>query len=431
MIARGLRWVAWSILAAAIAFGVSFAIPARFNSYATLYFPLAQSRSISALAGLAGEPAPGGAVSNFGGALVSPVVGGAPQTAMGILESYACREKVVERAGLESTWGLSKPQAVEKLAERTSVGLDRHGFVRIEMSLESAATAATIVSAYLEVLAETGDRLSLNVSQKNREFIEQKVVAERRAVETLEKQLVQDLAQLSTGGIEGLSELYIQTRGKLADAEVGAAAARTQMREVDTTLQKLYAQARRDPAALSMIEDLGGQIKLRRLALEDAEAKFVRTSAEVKTQKETVQSAERVAQSLVESKENARQAGTAAEIAALRADWKRLETQASGYAERLRALGERLRREPEKQVAVESLQRQLQMKSANLAKLEAELQLAMIAESRDPSQFEVVDSPRPADRSSYPRRILWAVVAWVGAFLLQAGFAAVKSDRGA
>ncbi len=427
------RWLGLVVLpvaGAVLAFAASFLLTPRYTSYATLFFPLAQSKSSSPLAGLAGDPSPGGTVSNFGGALVSPVVGGAPQTAIGILESYACRKAVMDKLELTKKWNLSEGKTSDRLAQRMTFGQDKNGFVRIEANLDEPRLSAAVVDAYYKTLGEMADKLSLNVSRKNREFIQIKVNNERKRIAGLEDQLSIELSQLTAGGVEGLGKLYLDTRAKLTDAEVEMGATKSALRSIDSNLQRLFAQAKNDPNALLLIEDLAGQLRSRRLALEDAQSKFAKSSPELQAKTDEFTSSQRVAKNLIDERDRARRTGTTPLIADTKTELQRLETKATGYASELRKLGEKLLREPHQTVKVERLQRQVSAGAQNLAKLEGELQLASIAEARDPSQFELVDPPRPADESTYPRRVLMAALAFIGvAFLQIASLAARKAKE--
>lgn len=416
------------VAGAVLAFAASFLLTPRYTSYAALFFPLAQSKNTSPLAGLAGDPNPGGTVSTFGGALVSPVVGGAPQTAVGILESYVCRKSVMDKLALVSKWSLSEGKTSDLLAQRMTFGQDKNGFVRIEANLDDPQLSARVVEAYYQTLSELADKLSLNVSRKNRVFIQTKVANERKRIAALEDQLSVELSQLTAGGVEGLGKLYLDTRAKLTDAQVEMGATKSALRSIDTNLQKLFTQAKNDPNALLLIEDLAGQLRTRRLALEDAHSKFARSSPELQNRLDEFSSSQRVAKNLLNERERARRTGTTPLIADTKTELQRLETKATGYAAELRELGVKLLREPHQTVKVERLRRQVSAGAQNLAKLEGELQLASIAEARDPSQFELVDPPRPAEQSTYPRRVLMAVLAFVGiAFLQIAGIAARKA----
>src|SRR5688572_23458938 len=114
---RRLGWLlpVWTALAAGVVcFLITTFLPKTYRSEASLYFPAGGDNTtglLSAVGGLSrfGNPAErGGQVSLFGGALVSPQVASAPQTAIGVLSSRLLRERVCDNLQLARKWDLPR-----------------------------------------------------------------------------------------------------------------------------------------------------------------------------------------------------------------------------------------------------------------------------------------------------------------------------------
>ena len=413
-----IRAAALSLTLGVLAYGVAWLIAPTYAGFATYYFPLNQAR-LSPLDSLASGASDGGTVRSLGGALVSPVVASAPQTAVGILESRQLRLEVVRELGLAQQWELSENFAVRRLDAAVTVRMDKNGFLRIEARGASPEEARRILLAYTGQLNRLADRLTLNVSRRNRLFIEERLKDSRRRVREHEESLAAAMVEMGASDPAALKALYLGTRQKLAEIEIESKASSAALASIETSLKRLYEKGKSFPVAALALEDLAKTIGERRIMLEDAKAGFMPGAAELKQAERKAGSAERVADDLISAQRHEVETGANPETAKLRAQLRSLETSAAEYARRLGGLERQMEEEPRRFITLQRAQRELEMALKTNATLESEHQAALIAEARDPGRFELVDEPFADDLPVSPKKGLSALTACVGSFLIQ------------
>src|SRR2546423_21310 len=120
------------LLAGVLTFLVTSLLPRTFRSEASLYFPSSGDSSGSLLNAVTGlsrfgnVSERGGQVSLFGGALISPQVASAPQTAIGVLASQKLRERVSTKLDLRRRWEVSSYRAVKRLSDVVTPAVDKN-----------------------------------------------------------------------------------------------------------------------------------------------------------------------------------------------------------------------------------------------------------------------------------------------------------------
>lgn len=407
-----------------LAFGASYLIPPSYSSYQTLYFPLTQSGSgaLSAVAALKGgsEQADGGNVSGLRGLLSNPVVASGAQAATGILTSSTCYRAVVKDLGLESKWGSNLNRTLKRLDEATNVRTDKNGLLRIEATAESPALAKQIVESMYKHLRTRANDLTLNVSTRNRQLVERSLADVEKRVAQAQTELSNSSGPVAFAKGEGVQASYLAAKQRLEEARLAEIRAKVELGSIQTALAKSLDQE--DSIALEAVgassennpnsqalADLSKRLSERRLALQDASSRFNPNTPEFRTAQREAQNAEKAVADYIASQKKELDSGASPALIRAKAELQALQ--------RVSQANEALLRSYERQVRALPLAADAQTRYEALLDLRkflaSELEVAKIAEMRDPSRFEIVDPPYENDEPVGPRRVLIAGAAFL------------------
>jgi len=410
-----LRILAISIGAALVGFLISLFVPKQYSSYATLYFPMDQSKGQNALSALAGASLPeeGGTVLNLNGALVNPAVAAAPRTAFGLLRSRECRLRVTQDLKLEQRWGLSLDKTLERLAESMNIRTDENNFLKCEATVGDPELARDIVDSHYRALVAMSDDLQFNVSKTNREYVAKLLSQKRQEVDRKERNLAEEYVAAGPADRDLLIKNYLETRAKLAAVQVNSKANAASLARIESSLMSLYRQAKTSPGAAAAVEELAATIQSRLVELSSTKAKFTSASAEVQDAEKALKAAMSVAGTVAGERQRLLKQRVDPAVGQLSGQLAGLSASAQEYVRQLSVLRKELERQPSQMIRIEALQRDLATASKAMAQLETELQTAMIAESRDPAKFELVDKPFLPQDPVFPRKGLFVGVAFI------------------
>lgn len=407
-----------------LAFGASYLIAPSYSSYQTLYFPLTQSGSgaLSAVAALKGgsEQADGGNVSGLRGLLSNPVVASGAQAATGILTSSTCYRAVVKDLGLESKWGSNLNRTLKRLDEATNVRTDKNGLLRIEATAESPAMAKQIVESMYKHLRTRANDLTLNVSTRNRQLVERSLADVEKRVAQAQTELTNSTGPVAFAKGEGVQASYLAAKQRLEEARLAEIRAKVELGSIQTALAKSLNQD--DSIALEAVgassennpnsqalADLSKRLSERRLALQDASSRFNPNTPEFRTAQREAQNAEKAVADYIASQKKELDSGASPALIRAQAELQALQ--------RVSQANEALLRSYERQVRALPLAADAQTRYEALLDLRkflaSELEVAKIAEMRDPSRFEIVDPPYENEEAVGPRRVLIAGAAFL------------------
>ena len=169
-------------------------------------------------------------------------------------------------------------------------------------------------------------------------------------------------------------------------------------------------------AANASLTRLTDEIQSRRLTLEEIDASFQKQSPEYRAALKGVRDVESVAQEVLKAQSSAVAGGRTPELALANAELAALSKTVTEYESGINQFEKELSESPQKFAAVERAQTDFQTGLASLARLRGELEMARLAEIRDPSRYEVVDAPFENREPVSPRRALLAGAAFLLAF---------------
>lgn len=391
-------------------------VPKTYESRFSLIFPSAASGSIGPNILIPG--ASRGSESDvrglgFDAAFSAPILGSSPATAEGLVKSEKCQEFVVGQLGLDKTWGLPKIRAAKELAGRVKTRIDENRFLKLSAQAEKPELAKAIAAAYLEFLGQESVALTLNVSLRNSKTLEKRLAASELVVEEALAQLIATSGDHPYADTQGMASLIVAATKELNDARAAARAAKKKLDELESGIRRaLRTGDRNSLEAMGATEALGKlatDLETRRLELAEAQRQFTDESPEVRIAKEKSEAAEKaVAEAVAKGNRDVRD-GALAPLITPRAELAGLEATVRSYEATLATAMRYARRAPEDAARVGAAQTRYEQAVATREALRSQLQLAKIAEERDPARFEVVDTPFEDSQWVAPRRGLITV----------------------
>jgi hypothetical protein len=411
-------------------------LPKTYSSSLSLYFPggsakPSASSGLSALTGTGGPDPDANTISSMRGSFSSPVVGSGASSATGILQSKTCLLHVVDTLRLDSKWHMSRWKAFSHLQGSVNVHTEKTGFLRVESTVESPQLCKQILDEMFAHLEKESERLTLNVSRRNRKQIEAQYAASKDKVETVRKKLIAALRMQPMSKPDELEKALVATRLKYEESKVAMQAAKRQLAETKSlivtlldpnakfpqNLSALGAQVRNPQEGSSVAKAslgiIAGQIEERRLELEDIGKQFLASSPEYKEALKRVNSAEQLAARIIAKDASNAKRGLRPDLMVAEAQLKALQVTVNVYGDILRQYQDAARQYPEAASKVEGLRAEFGAAISSRTQYEQEVAYAKIAEERDPSRYEVVDPPMEEPDAIAPRKGMLAAVAFL------------------
>ena len=438
---RRLGWMlpVWTALAAGcVCFLVTTFLPKTYRSEASLYFPAGGDNTtglLSAVGGLSrfGNPAErGGQVSLFGGALVSPQVASAPQTAIGVLSSRLLRERVCDNLQLARKWDLPRHKAVKRLGGVTSLAVDKNGLLAVSVDDNDPSLAAEIGNEHIEQLRALAKDLSLGLSTRNRRFLEGRLATVRQRLSSLERNAVKAAerepnAAVASGGMVKAAETAVLLQMDRAKAQIALDAVRAQLDWQSRALGEAVRSGAELPAHAEIAQT-------ERARLTDLEAKFAVAKSQygpdhpqLRLLTEELATARAQLDREIRREAKALSAGVAPEVAALKGKVAAGEAQVAGMDRALAGVQQRLSGLPRRQLERERLQQEIKGLRSLIEYLETEAERARVAETRESTTFEVIDAPETPVEPVSPRRAFSSLLSALAGLLLGAAWLVGRS----
>jgi len=423
-----LQALLFGLAAGILAYAVSFLFAPKYESYATYYFPLS-SPTPSGLAQLSGiTPGDKGSIGGLNGALSSPLIGSAPQTAIGIFGSRTCRTLVREDLQRQ---GIDVSDLTEKrLDEMTDVKMDRNGMIRLEVDTPKPELSQTIVRSYQKAFEAIAQKLTLNVSKRNRVLIEERLTKLNARADKLERLALEAVARPNVIDLDLAKEALTEAEKQRIEASQKRAGIEAKLRSMMVSLGRIYDSEIKQPGINgTSTEPLIAALEERRLAFEDARKAFMPGSAELERAERDYVTASKLIGGLAKNKQALAAAGIDPQSVEAVSDYAGMRAAERELANQISDLKRRATHSALDKDTVDGLKADLLQTRKNISQLDSEYQLALIAEARDPSRFEVLDEPEVDPRSVFPRRLLIAGLAAALVFAVLAGRFAMQAIR--
>jgi uncharacterized protein involved in exopolysaccharide biosynthesis len=197
---RGLlcRVAVYAMLASAF---FAFLIPPRYESTARLMPPDNPSSSGLAMAAAAMSGSAGGLGGGLGG-MASDLLGlkSTSDVFVGILTSRTVQDKLIQQFDLKKLyWDRRMEDARKDLEEHTAISVDRKSqIIAVTVTDKSPQRAAAMSQAYVEELNHLVAELSTSSARRERIFLEERLQAVNKDLESAEKEFSQFASKNST-----------------------------------------------------------------------------------------------------------------------------------------------------------------------------------------------------------------------------------------
>jgi uncharacterized protein involved in exopolysaccharide biosynthesis len=431
------RVIIVSLLFGAVAYAVTYTIKPTYESDEVLYFPQSagSNNPLDLLKSGAGADVDNGAVKLMNGVLVSPLVGAAAETASGIITSHTAIRNCVDTLDLDKKWDLSKEDAYDQLDKWSDAKIDKNGMLDISTKAESPQQAVDILKNLEGYLARRSSELTVNVSRSNREYLEKRVASAEGEVNRIQDQLVQTMRSSPLADVSDLMKNYFDAQVNVQKAQVAEVAAESKLQALELDSKRLVSGPDSFPnnvitmgAFNTDVKKLTDEIQARRLALSDAMSNFTKDSAEYKKAVRDVQDAESVGKDITTTGRGKVDSGLTPELIQARSDLVALKSSTTRYQQILNKYESSALQAPRQFAAVERMKVEFDGAMKAYGILRQQLELARLAESRDPSKFAVLDEPFPNPKPVGPRRGLISAIVFVVAGLVQLALMSLRED---
>ena len=246
-----------------IGVAVAFLLPPEYESYTRLMPPDDQSNRglamITALAGKAGGSGGGGGMAGMAGDLLGVKTTGA--MFVGILASRTVQDDLINKFDLQKVY---REKRMEKarldLTKHTTVVEDRKsGIITITVTDRSPQRAREMANEYISELNRVVTQLSTSAAHREREFLENRLVAVKQDLENAEKQFSQFSSKSGAIDIKEQGKAMVEAAAILQGQMMAAQSELEGLRQIysDSNVRVRGAQAR--IAELQhQLEKLGG-----------------------------------------------------------------------------------------------------------------------------------------------------------------------------
>lgn len=431
------RVIGVSLIVAAIAYAGTYLVKPTYESEEVLFFPQSQGgNNPLAMLKQGGADVDAGAVRLMGGVLVSPLVGAGAQTAAGIATSHTAIRNCVDELNLDKQWNMSKSEAYAKLDKWAEAKVDKNGMLNVSTKAESPDQAVKILQSLRRYLDKRSTELTINVSKSNREYLEKRVLNAEREVNRIQEDLVNTMRSSPFADASDLMKGYLAAKVDLERAQVARAAGESRLKVLEEDSKRMVAGGDTYPENLVTMDSVNSgakaltdEIQSRRLALSDAMSSFTKDSPEYRAAVRNVQNAESIGKEVLDAGRNKVNSGLTPDMIQARSELSALKSSADRYEKILASYERNALQAPRQFAAVERMKLEFDGAMKAYGLLRQQLELAKLAESRDPSRFAVIDDAFPNPKPVAPRRGLITGIIFALAALLQLALISLKNDE--
>jgi capsule polysaccharide export protein KpsE/RkpR len=238
---------------------VAFLIPSRYESKARLMPPDNQPGSGLAMAAAAMSGSTGGL-----GSIASEMLGikSTSDIFVGILSSRTVQDKLIEQFDLKKLYGDRRMEdARNALAEHTGISVDRKSqIITIAVTDQDPKRAAAIDQAYVEELNRLVAELSTSAARRERIFLEERLQAVSKDLESAEKEFSQFASKNTAIDIKEQSRAMVEAAATLQGQLIAAQSELEGLKQMytDNNVRVRSVRARMDELK-HQLEKIGGK----------------------------------------------------------------------------------------------------------------------------------------------------------------------------
>ncbi|MHB8635065.1 MAG: GumC domain-containing protein [Fimbriimonadaceae bacterium] len=412
---------------------LTYLLHPRYESTELIIFPGAPPTSSSAISSVIGDKLSGssddGAVPMLSNLLSTAIVGSTRDAALAIVTSRGCLAYVVTTLDLQHVYKQPKlTKAMRELKDRLSASVDKQGMLNITAIDEESPRAVQIVKTVEAYLRRETDKLALNLSRKNRQFVQEQLGLERKNLTRVEALVQRDLASKPLTVVEERSRSIEAIHQAAIQARVRADGAYTEIARSEAALKRVLNQTGTYSGSAIALGTISGVLNnqatdllQRRQDLEAAERKYAKSSTEVQLAQKEFDAAHAIADGVFKEEMSNLTRTTREEPSLIRAKaaYASVEREADEYEAAVQRMTAQLAADASQYVQNQFLQSEYKAAIERYTRMQMDLAIAKIAESRDPARFEVLDEPAVTDEAVYPKRPLTSGVVFFLMIVIQ------------
>jgi capsule polysaccharide export protein KpsE/RkpR len=253
------RWLCkCTLIGLVVATVVAFVLPKEWESSAQLMPPDSQSlSSAGVLAAITGAAAPSAATG-----LASSLLGTKTQGAVfvGILQSRTVQDDLIDRFDLRKVyWCKRYRDARKKLAKSTAITEDKKsGIITIAVRDNDPYRARDLALGYVQELDKLVARLSTSAARREREFLEQRLVAVKQELDISARELAQFASRNATIDMQNQGKAMLDAAARLQGELI---AAESELRGLEAIYSENNVRVRALRARIGELQD-----KLRKMS---------------------------------------------------------------------------------------------------------------------------------------------------------------------
>jgi len=238
---------------------IAFLIPARYESAARLMPPDNTQSGNLAMAAAALSGGAGGL-----GSIASDVLGikSTSDIFVGILSSRTVQDKLIQQFDLRKIYGDRRMEEARRdLAERTGIGVDRKSqIIALTITDHDPKRAAAIGQAYVEELNRLVAELSTSSARRERIFLEERLQAVNKDLESAEKEFSQFASKNAAIDIKEQGKAMVEAAATLQGQYIAAQSELQGLKQIYTDNNVRVRSVRARIAELKhQLEKLGGK----------------------------------------------------------------------------------------------------------------------------------------------------------------------------
>lgn len=416
-------------------------LPTRYEATATVIFP---KDSVSGLLSTFGLGGGGSGPSDKTQAL--PMLGVAPARqptmdyAGAILESRSAAEEVAERLDLKTRWGQSNSSLVVK---RLQLNLNVQRLIRenkmvIAYQDHDKELAQKIVQEFLDAYDRYTEEHSLTAAARQRKFVESQLAKSEKELESSRKELVRFESDNPTEVLESQPDAAGRLFTTLVQQQMDADG---KMEEARSLMMKLREKKLQHASALlgdhnspppkddPLVADLQQQLLTAQLTLDNLRLTRTDEHPDVIAAKEQLGKVEGMLDAKISGLQNAYADDLGVDLTEADAKYAAALARKESTDQMVDNFNARTRALPGPGMSYQMLKRRFTMAETMNRALQLELQRALITESLESVQLEVLDPPKSSDKPVYPRKGRLAISCAMLGFLVGCGWVLLRRSR--
>jgi capsule polysaccharide export protein KpsE/RkpR len=243
---------------------IALLIPTRFESKGRLMPPDNSPTSGLAMAAATLAGGAGGGMGNSLGSIATDLLGlrKTSDIFVGILSSRTVRDKLIQQFDLQKLYGYRRMEDTRKeLADHTDITVDRKSqIITIAVTDHSPKRAAAMCQAYIEELNRLVAELSTSSARRERIFLEERLQAVNKDLESAEKEFSQFASKNTAIDIKEQGRAMVEAAAVLQGQLIAAESELEGLRQIytDNNVRVRAVRARIDELK-QQLEKIGGK----------------------------------------------------------------------------------------------------------------------------------------------------------------------------